>query len=97
MQVVKKPRQKDLVDMLRRTKQRPYVGATTVPEKRRREHARRFGNRATMYIARSKNMKQSEQKLLNTCKQCRNMQKKSNMRENKKGYTYVVLQKRKRK
>ena len=66
------------------------VGATTDPERRRKEYQRE-GYRGTMICAKTQNMKKAENKLLEACRTCTaNIQRSSNVVAEKPGYVYGI-------
>ena len=64
------------------------TGATTEPERRKREYER-DGYTGTMYFAATQNMKRAEDRLLAVCPCAMNMQRTSNVKE-EPGYVYII-------
>ena len=65
------------------------VGVTTVPDTRISTYQSQ-GYIGTMYVAKTKNMKQAENRLLEACQTCQlNVQRSSNVRA-EDGYVYVI-------
>ncbi|KAK7452081.1 hypothetical protein BaRGS_00039779 [Batillaria attramentaria] len=82
-----KTKQGELQNMLREGKG-VYVGATKNPQKRAYGHARTYSGKS-MYFATTDNMQYAEQKLIDACPRCDNIQRGSNV-PNGKGYVYVI-------
>ncbi|KAK7452078.1 hypothetical protein BaRGS_00039776 [Batillaria attramentaria] len=79
--------QRQLYNMLRR-RRGVYVGATQNPEGRASAHASRFPGR-NMHFARTENMQNAEQRLIDACPRCHNIQSGSNVPQ-KKGFVYII-------
>ncbi len=67
----------------------PRVGSTKDPQRRAGKYGQE-GYTGTMFYARTKNMKQAENRLLQDCTCAANAQKKSNAKPGP-GYVYVIV------